>query len=90
MPKEQINLIMSHLNSYPRPSLGGKTPYDAFVGEFGDEGRRLLDRLGIVRIPQEEVTLHPFLLGRKFQKAADKAVLRKNGVIGQKNTNAGK
>ena len=52
--------------------------------------RRLLDRLGIVRVPQEEVTLHPFLLGRKFQKAADKAVLRKNGVVGQKNTNTGK
>ena len=81
---------MSHLNSYPRPSLGGRAPYDLFVEEFGDEGKRFLDRLGIVRIPQEEVTLHPFLLGRKFQKAADKAVLRKNGVIGQKNTNAGK
>jgi len=57
-----------------------------FVEEFGDEGRRFLDRLGIVRIPQEEVTLHPFLLGQKFQKAADKAVLRKNGVSGQTRT----
>ena len=90
LSQEQVNLIMSHLNSYPRPSLGGRTPYDLFVEEFGDEGKRFLDKLGIVRIPQEEVTLHPFLLGRKFQKAADKAVLRKNGVIGQKNTNAGK
>jgi hypothetical protein len=32
------------------------------------------------------VTLHPFLLGRKFQKAADKAVLKKNGVSEQKDT----
>ena len=57
-----------------------------FVEEFGDEGKRFLDRLGIVRIPQDQVTLHPFLLGRKFQKAADKAVLRKNGASEQKNS----
>ena len=86
LSQEQINLIMSHLNSYPRPSLGGRTPYDVFVEEFGDEGKRSLDRLGIVRIPQDQVTLHPFLLGRKFQKAADKAVLRKNGASEQKNS----
>ena len=80
LAQEQVNLVMSHLNSYPRESLGGKTPYDAFVEEFGDEGRAFLDRLGIVRIPANEVTLHPFLLGQKFQKAADRAILRKNGV----------
>ena len=33
-----------------------------------------------------QVTLHPFLLGRKFQKAADKAVLKKNGAFEPKNT----
>ena len=38
------------------------------------------------RIPQDQVTLHPFLLGRKFQKAADKAALRKNGVSEQNST----
>lgn len=86
----QVNLIMSHLNSYPRPSLGGRTPYDMFVGEFGDEGKAFLDKLGVVRIPADEVTLHPFLLGRKFQKAADKAVLKKNGVTGGKTTKSDK
>lgn len=84
LDQEQVNLIMSHLNSYPRPSLGGRTPYDLFVEEFGDDGKRFLDRLGIVRIPQDQVTLHPFLLGRKFQKSADRAVLKKNGVTRQK------
>lgn len=84
LDQEQVNLIMSHLNSYPRPSLGGRTPYDLFVEEFGDEGKRFLGRLGIVRIPADQVTLHPFLLGRKFQKAADRAVLKKNGVTRQK------
>ena len=90
LDQEQINLIMSHLNSYPRPSLKGKTPYDVFVEEFGDAGKRFLDKLGIVRIPQNQVILHPFLLGCKFQKAADMAVLKMNGVTGQKHTNTEK
>jgi hypothetical protein len=87
---EQINLVMSHLNSYPRPSLDGKTPYDVFVEEFGNEGKKFLDKLGIVRIPSDEVTLHPFLLGQKFQKAADKAILRKNGLITPKTSTSNK
>ena len=77
----QIALALSHLNSYPRESLDWRTPYDVFVEKHGDEGRAFLAELGIVRIPANQVTLHPFLLGEKFQRAADKAILRKNGVI---------
>ena len=29
--QEQINLMMSHINSYTRPSLGDKSPYDLFA-----------------------------------------------------------
>ena len=85
-----VNLALSHVNSLTRDTLGGGTAYDAFVKEFGDEGRRFLDALGIRRIPAGQVTLHPFLLGQKYQQAADRAVLRKNGVTGQKKTEAGK
>ena len=81
LTQEQIALALSHLNSYPRESLGGRTPYDVFVEKHGEEGRAFLAKLGIVRIPANQVTLHPFLLGEKFQRAADKAILRKNGVI---------
>ena len=52
-----------------------------FVDKHGEEGKAFLAKLGIVRIPANQVTLHPFLLGSKYQKAADKAILRKNGVI---------
>lgn len=90
LDQEQINLIMSHLNSYPKPSLGGRAPYDLFVEEFGDEGRRFLDGLGIVRIPDDQVTLHPFLLGRRFQELADRAVKKRHGVTGQKKTDSEK
>ena len=70
----------------PRETRDGKTPYDLFASELGEEGVRFLDALGIKRIPAAQVTLHPFLLGQKFQRAADRATLRKNGVTGQKKT----
>ena len=86
LTQDGVNLTFSHLNSYPREAHGGKAPYDLFVAEHGDEGRRFLNALGIRRIPAGQVTLHPFLLGQKYQQAADRAVLRKNGVTGQKKT----
>jgi hypothetical protein len=66
------------------------SPYDVFVEEFGEEGKRFLNKLGIVRIPSAEVTLHPFLLGQKFQKSANKAILKKNGVIQPKTSSSNK
>ena len=81
LTQEQIALALSHLNSYPRDSLGWRTPYDVFVEKHGDEGKAFLAKLGIVRIPANQVTLHPFLLGEKYQKATDRAILRKNGVV---------
>ena len=77
---DQIALAVSHLNSYPRESTGWRTPYDAFVEEFGDEGRRLLDALGVRKVPAGEVTLLPSLMGEAFRKAAERAVLKRNGV----------
>lgn len=90
LTQDGVNLTFSHLNSYPRETRDGKTPYDLFVAEYGDEGRRFLDALGIKRIAAAQVTLHPFLLGQKFQRAADRATLKKNGVTGQKKTEAEK
>ena len=81
LTQEQINLALSHLNSYSRESLGGKTPYDLFIEKYGVQGKTFLDAINIVRIPSNQVTLHPFLLGQKYQRIADKAILKKNGVI---------
>lgn len=60
------------------------TPYDVFVEKHGAEGKAFLDALGIVRIPANQVTLHPFLLGQKYQRAADRAILKKNGITAKK------
>ena len=53
-------------------------------------GEAFLHKLGIVRIPADKVTLHPFLLGQRFQRAADRAILRKNGVTDTKKPDAQK
>ena len=90
LSQESINLVFSNLNSYPRESLDGKTPYDNFITEHGEEGRKFLEELGITRIPAAQVTLHPFLLGQNFQRAADKAILKKNGVTDKKNNSVEK
>lgn len=87
LDQEDVNVVLSNVNSYTRASLGNSTPYDEFAKTYGLEGRRLLARLGIVKIPANEVTLDPYVLGKKFKRHADRIILKRNGVIGngQKN-----
>lgn len=51
--------MMSHINSYPRQSLGNKTPYGVFQLFYGKE---ILKILGIKEIPPTELSLCPELL----------------------------
>jgi hypothetical protein len=80
LDQDDINVALSHVNSYTRASLGNSTPYDEFARTYGYEGRQLLDRLGIMKIPANEVTLDPYVLGKKFKRHADRIILRQNGV----------
>lgn len=57
--QEQISLMMSHINSYMRAKLGGRSPYDVFSFMYGTD---ILEKLGIRRIDPSEVTLKPSLL----------------------------
>jgi len=54
-----IAKLMSHVNSYSRPALNDRTPFDLFAFTYG---QGLLDRLGIRRIPANEVILRPSLI----------------------------
>lgn len=54
--QEQINLMMSHINSYARPNLGNKSPYDVFAFQYG-EG--FLKTFGLQKIPADEIILTP-------------------------------
>lgn len=54
--QEQINLMMSHINSYARPNLGNKSPYDVFAFQYGED---ILKVFGLKKIPADEITLTP-------------------------------
>lgn len=57
--QEQINLMMSHINSYGRKKLGDKSPYEIFEFQYG---RELLDLFHLQKIPADEIILSPELL----------------------------
>lgn len=54
--QKQITLMMSHINSYARPNLGNKSPYDVFAFQYG-EG--ILKAFGLQKIPADEIVLTP-------------------------------
>ena len=59
--QEDINLMMSHINSYSRVKLGNKSSYDIFAFQYG---KKILKSLGIQKISPDEITLTPKLLGK--------------------------
>ncbi len=61
LTQEQIDLLMSNINSYPREILKDKTPYTLFIETFGEEIAR--DIFNIRAIKPDEVVLKPRLLG---------------------------
>lgn len=62
LTQEDINLMFSHINSAPRASLNGKTPYEAFEFLYGNE---ILNKLNVQKIEKDMVTLQPYLLNIK-------------------------
>lgn len=66
--QQDIDLLVNHMNSYCRDSLGGKSPYDAFCFFYGKE---ILDKLGIQKIHPDEVKLKPSLLKKRKEDAGE-------------------
>ena len=81
LTQEDIAKVLSHVNSAPRPSLDGKSPYEAFVSFYGERAREFLEKLGIFRIPAEKIILDPILLGLRFKAEANRAILKRKGAI---------
>ena len=63
LTQEDITLLMDHINSYSRESLGNKCPYDAFEFFYKTS---ILEALNCHRIPGNEVNLTPSLLKGKI------------------------
>lgn len=57
--QEQIDLMMSHINSYSRKRLGNKSPYEVFEFQYG---KKILDAFHLQKIPADEIILSPELL----------------------------
>jgi len=64
LAQEDINLMMSHINSYSREKLNDKTPYDLFGFLYGHS---VLDKLGYRKIPANEIILKSSLLKKPPQ-----------------------
>lgn len=62
--QEDISLMMDHINSYCRQSLGNKCPYDMFAFLYG---QKILDLLGCHRIPPKDVTLNRSIFRKEVQ-----------------------
>jgi len=59
LTQTDINKMMSHVNSYSRPALNDKAPFDLFSFIYGAD---LLAGIGLRRIPANEIVLKPSLL----------------------------
>ena len=71
--QEDLDLMFSHINSTPRNSLKGKTPYEVFTFMFSsidnpNRGKDILDLLNIKEIKRDEVVLKPYLIKHKNNK----------------------
>lgn len=62
LTQKKVDLMFSHINSVPRLSLGGKTPYEAFSFFYGTD---ILNKFNIQKIEKDKVTLKPYLLKLK-------------------------
>lgn len=59
LTQADIDTVFSHINSYSRPALNDKAPFDLFAFMYGSD---LLHRLGLRRIPSNQIVLKPSLL----------------------------
>ena len=61
LQQSDINLMMSHINSYTRKKLGNQSAYRLFSFFYGES---VLPSLGIHEIPANDINLTPRLLNK--------------------------
>ena len=59
--QKKLNLALSHVNSFPKQKLNGKTPFDYLEFMAPDLAKALFD-FGLVKIKEDMVVLKPYLL----------------------------
>lgn len=61
LSQDDINRVLSHINSYARQKLNDKSPFESFSFLFGED---ILDKLGISLIPAVDIILTTALIKR--------------------------
>ena len=56
LSQQDINRVLSHINSYKREKLNDKSPYESFSFLYG---RDILSSLGIHFVPDADIILRP-------------------------------
>jgi IS30 family transposase len=59
--QDDVNLMMSHINSYARKALGGQTPTEVFLRQH-KKSKGLLEKLGLRIINPKDILLKPRLI----------------------------
>ncbi|AEC01964.1 IS30 family transposase [Parasphaerochaeta coccoides] len=59
LTQQKVDMMMNHVNSYPRAQYGGKSAYEMFVFLYGQE---LAQRIGLENVPTRNITLKPVLI----------------------------
>jgi IS30 family transposase len=67
LDQNDINLAISHINSYSRESLNDRSPMDLFAHIYGHD---IYEKIGLRKIPPNEIVLKPSLL-KKGQGGGD-------------------
>lgn len=61
MTQQGVELMFNHINSTPRSSLRGRTPFEMFAFLYGED---LLELLKVEKIARDDVVLKPYLVTR--------------------------
>ena len=73
LTQEDVNLVFSHLNSYPRQELGGLTPWEMFRFVYTEDAVEFAKGFGLREIPANEVIRTPALIPDIARQVLEKA-----------------
>lgn len=65
LTQEEVDILMSNINSTSRDILNGKTPYEVIQNTLDEE---IINKLGVIKVEADEVNLSPNLLKKKVIK----------------------
>ena len=73
LTQKDVNLLLSHVNSYPRLELGGMSAFGMMRFVYGDETVKSAKEFGLREIPAADVNLTPALIPAIAQQVIDRA-----------------